>query len=136
MKQWKKFLFHFESSFHSWDNNILIFQIFKCHDVIKCLSMGSKHSLAMKFGQVMQLYKMNFFIEVKLYENCGLETSSRLFAIFKESSVKRNERKSACWFGLILIALLYISNMSGLLQKFHFPVEICLILCKHKRAWN
>ena len=33
------FLFHFESSFHSWDNQILTFQIFKCHDVIKCLSM-------------------------------------------------------------------------------------------------
>ena len=87
--------------------------------------MESKHSLAMKFGQVMQLYKMNFFIE-KLYENWGLETSSRLFAIFKESSVKRNERRSACRFGLILIALLYISNMSGLLQKFHFPIEIML----------
>ena len=35
----KCFLFHFESSFRSWDNQILTFQIFKCHDVIKCLSM-------------------------------------------------------------------------------------------------
>ena len=35
----KCFLFHFESSFHSWDNQILTFQIFKCHDVIKCPSM-------------------------------------------------------------------------------------------------
>ena len=35
----KCFLFHFESSFRSWDNQILNFQIFKCHDVIKCLSM-------------------------------------------------------------------------------------------------
>ena len=34
-----KILFHFESSFCSWDNQILTFQIFKCHDVIKCLSM-------------------------------------------------------------------------------------------------
>ena len=33
----KCFLLHFESSF--WDNQILTFQIFKCHDVIKCLSM-------------------------------------------------------------------------------------------------
>ena len=33
------FLFHFKSSFHSWDNQILTFQIFECHDVIKCLSM-------------------------------------------------------------------------------------------------
>ena len=35
----KCFLFHFESSFRSWGNQILTFQIFKCHDVIKCLIM-------------------------------------------------------------------------------------------------
>ena len=35
----KCFLFHFKSSFHSWDNQILTFQIFKCYDVIKCPSM-------------------------------------------------------------------------------------------------
>ena len=29
----KCFLFHFESSFHSWDNQILNFQIFECHDI-------------------------------------------------------------------------------------------------------
>ena len=34
---WKCFLFHFESSFHSSDIQILNFQIFKCHDIIKCL---------------------------------------------------------------------------------------------------
>ena len=33
------FLFYLESSFHSWDNQNLTFQIFKCHDVIKCPSM-------------------------------------------------------------------------------------------------
>ena len=32
----KRFLFHFESSFCSCS---LTFQIFKCHDVVKCLSM-------------------------------------------------------------------------------------------------
>ena len=31
------FSFHFESSFRSWDNQILYFQIFRYHDVIKCL---------------------------------------------------------------------------------------------------
>ena len=39
---WNKeecFSFHLESSFHSWDNHFLTFQIFKCHDVIKCSSM-------------------------------------------------------------------------------------------------
>ena len=35
----KYFLFHLESSFHSWDHQILTFQIFKFHDVIKCRSM-------------------------------------------------------------------------------------------------
>ena len=42
-----------------------------------------------------------FFIE-KLYEEYGLETS----LIFKESSVKTILRRSACWFGKILKALL------------------------------
>ena len=35
----KCFLFHFESSFHFRDNQVLTFQIFKSHDVIKCLNM-------------------------------------------------------------------------------------------------
>ena len=35
----KCFSFDLESSFRSWDNYILNFQISKCHDVIKCLSM-------------------------------------------------------------------------------------------------
>ena len=39
----KCFLFHFESSFCSWDNQILDFQIFQFHDVIKCPSM--KHEI-------------------------------------------------------------------------------------------
>ena len=38
----KSFLFHFQSFFHSWDNQILNFRIFKCHEVIKCLSMKHK----------------------------------------------------------------------------------------------
>ena len=39
---WNKeecFLFHLESSFLSWDNQFLTFQIFKCHNVIKCPNM-------------------------------------------------------------------------------------------------
>ena len=41
---WNKeecFLFHLESSFRSSDNQIWTFQIFKCHDIIKCPS--TKH---------------------------------------------------------------------------------------------
>ena len=54
----KCFLFHFKSSFHSSDNQILAFQIFKCYDVIKYPSMKhqahftenleNKHNLVMK----------------------------------------------------------------------------------------
>ena len=38
----KCFLFHFESYFHSWDNQILTFQVFKHQGVIQCLSMEHK----------------------------------------------------------------------------------------------
>ena len=37
--QEKRFSFHLKSSFHSQENQILEFQIFKFHDVIKCLSI-------------------------------------------------------------------------------------------------
>ena len=89
------FLFHFESSFRSWDNQI---QIFKCHDVVKCLSI--KHEThfteSTQSGDQMRLVyvllKKNF---IKIfYEKCDLETSSRPYLIFKESSVKRNLRTS------------------------------------------
>ena len=32
-------LFHFESTFSSWGYQILTFQIFKCHEVMKCQDM-------------------------------------------------------------------------------------------------
>ena len=38
----KCFLLHFQSSLHSWNNQILTFHVFKWHDVIKCLSMKHK----------------------------------------------------------------------------------------------
>ena len=44
-------------------------------------NLGSKCSLVMKFGQFMQYYKIIFFIK-KIFEKCGLETSSRPFLIF------------------------------------------------------
>ena len=71
-------------------------------------NLGSKHSLVKKFGQFKQYYKRKFFIK-KIYEKCGLETSSRPFLIFKESSAKRNLRMAAYRFRQILIVLqLYI----------------------------
>ena len=41
----KCFSFHLENSFHSWDNQILNFLIFKCHEVIKCPSTKHKTHL-------------------------------------------------------------------------------------------
>ena len=95
----KCFLFHF--TFRSW-----------CIQMpwrIKCLNtkhillnnLRSKHSLVI--WPVYVTSKMKFFIK-KFCENCGLEASSRPFLIFKESSVKRNLRRAAHWFRLILIA--------------------------------
>ena len=62
----------------------------------------------------------------KFCEKCGLETSSRPFLIFKESSVKRNSRRPPCSFGLILQLCYYIFNISRLFQKFYFPIEFVL----------
>ena len=36
------FLFHFKSSFRSWNNQVLTFKILKCHDVIKYQSMNQE----------------------------------------------------------------------------------------------
>ena len=94
---------------------LLNFQIFKCHGVIKCLSMKTETHFVEQFGKQTQpvneiwpayvTLQDNFFI-TKFYGKCGLETSSRPFLIFKESSVKRNLRRPACWFRPISIALL------------------------------
>ena len=73
----------------------------------------------------------------KFYERRRLGTSSRPFLIFKESSVKRNMRRSVCWFGQILIVLKYISNINSLLQKFHFPIDLVLKpLQTQTFSWN
>ena len=41
---WEKcFQFHFKSSFGSRENQSLEFQVFKSHDVIKCLSINPFH---------------------------------------------------------------------------------------------
>ena len=51
----KCFSFHFESSFRSWDNQILYFQIFKRHDVIKCLNMKREIHFTEQLGKQTQL---------------------------------------------------------------------------------
>ena len=104
----KWFLLHFESSFRSWNNQILTFSIFKIMTSsnaqawntkhILLSNLESKHNLLMKFGQFMQSHKIIFFIK-KFYKICDLETSSRPFLIFKESFVKKILWRSACWSG-------------------------------------
>ena len=110
---WNKeehFLFHLESSFHSWDNQISTFQIY--------IQMSWRHQMSPKhetrntfnyiiweantvwkwnFASLCNITKQNFFIK-KFCEKCGLETSSKPFLIFKESSVEMNLRRSAYWF--------------------------------------
>ena len=88
----KCFLFHFESSFRSSDNQILNFQVFICHGVIKCLStkndtyfidqLGKQTQPGNEIWPVYVTLEDNFFI-TKFYGKYGLETSSRPFLIFK-----------------------------------------------------
>ena len=51
-----------------------------------------------------KITKENFI--KNFYEKWDLETSSKLFLLFKESSVKRNLRRSVYSFGQVLIVLL------------------------------
>ena len=50
---------------------------------ISNLRMGNKHSLVLKFGQLMSVYKIKTFVK-KLYKKCGLGTSSRPSSDCKE----------------------------------------------------
>ena len=88
-------------------------------------NLGSKHSLVMKFCQFMQYYKTKRFTK-KLYEKWTLETSSRPFLIFKESSMKMNLRRSTCCLDKFWLFFYYIFNISSSLQKFNFPTEVVL----------
>ena len=78
----KHFLFYFESFFLFWDNQILTFQVFRSHDVIKCLSMKHKTHFTKQPGKLIQSgneiwSKRKFFVK-EIYEKCCLETNSRL----------------------------------------------------------
>ena len=87
----------------------MLFQVFKCHDVIKCLSMKHETDFTEYLASLCNITKVNFFIKT-IYEKCGRETSSMPFLIFKNFSVKRNLRKPVCWFVQILeVLLMHIS---------------------------
>ena len=53
------------------------------------------------FASLCNITKWNFLS--KNYGKYGLETSSRSFLFFKESSVKRNQRRSVCYVLILLI---------------------------------
>ena len=112
----KCFLFHFKTSFRSWDNRILIFGVFKCHDVIKCPSIETQNTFywqTWKVNTVWWSYLVslcNITKEKYLLKNSTKNVAWKLvqghFLIFKDSSVKRKLRGSICWYGPILIVLL------------------------------
>ena len=106
------FLFHFESSVRSWDNQIMPFQIFEYHDVIKCLSM--KHETWTyevntvswwNLASLCNITKENFSLK-NFMKNVAWKLVPDPIWIFKESSVKRNLRRPMCRFGQFLIVLL------------------------------
>ena len=66
--------------------------------------------------------KINFFIK-KSYENYGLQTSSRPFSVFKKSSIKGFWGQHANLDKAIKLCYC-TSNISSLIQKFHFPIEV------------
>ena len=63
-----------------------------------------------------------FFI-IRFYGKCGLETRSRPFLIFKEILCKKESEEASMliWTNFNSFAITYLS---GLLQKFDFPIEV------------
>ena len=114
---WKNvFLFHFKSSCHFQENQILIFQKFKFHGFIKCWSIKQEiHfieslGLLMKFGQLMSYYKRKFI--KKFYKNCDLKTSSNSF-------VRANSIGKWNFWSKLLILDMYQQNYQNLSESAH-----------------
>ena len=84
--------------------------------------MGSKHSLLMKFGQFMLYYKRKNFIK-KLYQNCCLKTSSRLFFVCKELSTT-SIGKQATYIGYVIAKLSKSAQISMLTSLESFLQKI------------
>ena len=112
---WNKkrcFLFHFKTSFCSWDNQILIFQIFKCHNVIKWLSM--KHETHHHFANLCNITK-EIFLSKTFYEKYGLKTSYRPFFNFQRILCK-NDSEEVCvliWTNFDSFANLYLIQVAS-----------------------
>ena len=136
VKQGKKVLFHVKSSFHSWDNHFLTFQIFKCHDVIKCLGIKhethfteTNHSLVINMATLWNITKENF-LSKNLWKMWPGNKFQAIFNCQKILFLKRNVGRSV----LIWANCDSFANIRRLLQKFYFSMRLCVILRKQKKA--
>ena len=103
VKQEKCFYFTLEASFVL--EIIKSIQFLRCHQMPKhetrkrfTGSLGKYTQSGNEIWPIYGILQKQIFI-TKLYEKCGLETSFQLFLIFKESSVKRDLRRSVSLFG-------------------------------------
>ena len=91
----KCFSFHFKSSFRSWDNQILNFQIFKCCDVIEFFDKTFSFQRILCKKESEEVCKL-IWINFDSFPITYLATANNVI----------------------------LKNVNSLLQKYHFPVEI------------
>ena len=92
----KRFLFHFKCSSRQSTFNILDIQMSWRHQMPRHETQNTYYWITWEVNTVWwwnlasscNITKKKIFIK-KYYKKCGLETSSRPFPIFKESSVKK-----------------------------------------------
>ena len=119
---WNKeepFLFHIESSLHSWNNQILTF--FRYSNVmttsnaqawntkhILLNNLGNKQSLVMKFSQFMLYYKIKFLIK-KLWEMWSGNWFQALFNFQNIICKKESEEvRMLIWTNFDSVAITYL----------------------------
>ena len=136
MKQGKCFLFHLESSFRSWDEQILTFQIFKClMTLLHAWVWNPKHVLLNKLGNkhsgneiwpVYVILENKKLLSKKYMRNVVLKLvpTPVIFSknplhigLWRGQHADLDKSQKLCY---------YISNISSLLQKLNFPIEIVL----------
>ena len=97
-------------------------------------NLVNKYSLVIKFFQFyLTLLNKNFY--QKIIWKYNLESSSKLFLIFKESSVKKNLKKPANLDNFDSVANTYLIYVAYFKSSI-FQYRLRLILYKYKRAGN
>ena len=87
------FLFHFESSFRSEDNEILTFEISKISWGHQMQYLSMKHWTHFTGNEIWLVY---IILQKKcLYQKCDLGTSL-IFLILKQSCIKKKTNKEVC----------------------------------------